>query len=62
MRATKPDGDGRSDGKRIVLLRVVSSRTRTGRQLQHGCVLTFAQLRQQHDLPVGKLKGVMMNV
>jgi hypothetical protein len=47
---------------RIVLLRVVSSRTRTSRQLHYGRVLTFAQLRQQNDLPVGKLKGVMMNV
>ena len=49
-----------SDGKRVVLLRVVSGDTRAGRQLQHGRVLTFAQLRQQDDLPVGKLKGVMM--
>jgi hypothetical protein len=29
--------------------------------VQHGRVLTFAQLRQQHDVPVGKLKGVMMD-
>ena len=33
-----------------------------GRQLQHGRVLTFAQMRQQHDLPVRKLKRIMMNV
>jgi hypothetical protein len=32
------------------------------RGLAGGRVLTFAQLRQQNDLPVGKLKGVMMNV
>jgi hypothetical protein len=33
-----------------VHLRVVSGGTRTGWQLQHGRVLIFAQLRQQHDL------------
>jgi len=31
-------------------------------QLQHGSALTFAQMRQQDDLSVGKLKGVMMNI
>jgi hypothetical protein len=30
--------------------------------LQHGGVLTFAQLRQQHDPPIRELKGVMMGV
>jgi hypothetical protein len=43
-------------------LRVVHWDTRTCRQLQHGSVLTFAQMRQQDDFSVWKLKGVVMNV
>jgi hypothetical protein len=31
-------------------------------QLQYSRVLAFAQLRQQHDFSIGKLKGVMMSV
>jgi hypothetical protein len=30
--------------------------------LQHSGSLAFAQLRQQHDFAIGKLKGVMMGV
>ena len=30
--------------------------------MQHGGVLTFAQLRQQDDLAVRELKGVVMDV
>jgi hypothetical protein len=62
LRATKRDGNGQSDGKRVVLLRVVSGDTRAGRQLQHGRALTFAQMRQQDDFSIGELKGVMMDV
>jgi hypothetical protein len=31
-------------------------------QLQDGRVLTFAQLRQQDGLSVGKLEGIMMDI
>jgi hypothetical protein len=37
-------------------------RGRIGRQLQYGRVLTFAQSRQQHDLPVRKFQRVVMCV
>jgi hypothetical protein len=30
--------------------------------LQHGGVLTFAQLGQQNGLPIRELKGVMVDV
>jgi hypothetical protein len=30
--------------------------------LQHGHALTFAQSIEQHDLPVGKLKRIVMRV
>jgi len=32
------------------------------RQLQHGRALAFAQQRQHHDLPVGKLERIVMDV
>src|SRR4029078_6786211 len=35
---------------------------RKRRQLQHGRVLTLAQLPSQDDLPIGKFQSVMMNV
>ena len=44
--------------QRVVPLRFV----RGDRQLQHGRVLPFAQLRQQDNFAVGKLQGIMMNV
>ena len=31
-------------------------------QLQHGRALAFAQQRQHHDLPVGKLERIVMNL
>jgi hypothetical protein len=61
-RATRRDGDDWLHDERIVPLRVVRCDSRECRQLQHGSVLTFAQMRQQDDFSVGKLKGVMMNV
>ena len=60
MPATKR-GDGQLDDERIVPLRVVHCDTRVRRHLQHGRTLTFAQLRQQDDLPVGELHGIMMD-
>jgi hypothetical protein len=32
------------------------------RQLQHSCALAFAETGQQHDMPSGELKGIMVNV
>jgi hypothetical protein len=61
-RATRRDGNDWLHDERIVPLRVVHCDTRARRQLQHGSALTFAQMRQQDDFSVGKLKGVMMNV
>jgi len=43
-------------------LRVVHPDARAGRQLQHGRALTFAEVRQQDDFSIRKLKGVMMRV
>src|SRR5581483_8307230 len=37
-----------------------SRRASGSRHLQHGSGLTFAQPRQQHDLPVGELERVVM--
>jgi hypothetical protein len=34
---------------------------RRSRQLQHGCVLTFAQPGKLHDLTIGELQDVMMH-
>ena len=31
-----------------------------GRELQHGRLLTCAEMREQHDLAVGKLQRIMM--
>ena len=31
-------------------------------QLQHGRVLTFAQMSQQHDLAIGELQRIMMDL
>src|SRR5260221_9745305 len=36
-------------------------RARRSRQLQHGCVLAFAQPGEQHGLPVGELKRIVMH-
>jgi hypothetical protein len=41
---------------------IIGSRLRNGRQLQHGRVLAYAQASEQHDLPVGELKGIMVRV
>jgi hypothetical protein len=60
--ATRCDADDRLHDERVVPLRVVHCDRRADRQLQHGSVLTFAQMCQQDDLSVWKLKGVMMNV
>jgi hypothetical protein len=62
LRATKRASDTRLHGKRILPLRDVQANARAGRQLQHGRVLTFAQMRQQHDLAIGELQGIMMDV
>ena len=35
-------------------------RARSG-QLQHRCVLAFAQLGEQHGLPVGELQRIVMH-
>ena len=48
--------------ERLLPLRVFHRATRAGRQLQDSRALAFAQLRQQDDLSVGELKGIMMNV
>jgi hypothetical protein len=53
---------GRLHDERIVPLCVVHCDAPERRQLQHGRALTFAQMRQQDDFSVGKLKGVMRNV
>ena len=45
----------------LLLLRFGCSMRRSW-QLQHGRALTFAQPGDQHDLPVGKLQRVMVNV
>src|SRR5262249_4374993 len=37
-------------------------RARRSRQLQHRCVLAFAQPSEQHHLPVGELKRIVMDV
>ena len=37
-------------------------RMRRSRQLQHGCVLAFAQPGEQHSLPVGELQRIVMHV
>lgn len=29
-------------------------------QLQHGCMLTYAQMREQHDLAIRELNGIMV--
>lgn len=55
-------GDGQLDGELVLPLCFVCGDTRTGGQLQHGRTLTFAQLRQQNDLPIGKLERIMMDV
>jgi hypothetical protein len=60
--ATRRDNDYGLHDERIVPLRVIHCDTRKRRQLQHGRVLTFAQMRQQNDFSVGELKGVVMNV
>ena len=60
--ATRRDGDDRLRDERSLPLHLVHYDTPEGRQLQHCGVLTFAQIRQQDDFAVGKLKGVMMNV
>jgi hypothetical protein len=62
FRTIKRDGDTKLDGERIVPLRGVRCDVLAGRQLQHGRVLSFAQMRQQNDPPVRKLKRIMMNV
>jgi hypothetical protein len=54
--------DDRLHDERSLPLRIVHWDTRTRWQLQHGSVLTFAQMRQQDDFSVWKLKGVVMNV
>src|SRR6266446_9564041 len=48
--------------ERIALLplRCVHRASRS-RQLQHGCVLAFAQPGEQHGLPVGELKRIVMH-
>jgi len=43
-------------------LRLVCGHGWSDRQLQHCGVLTFAQVRQQHGLPIRELKGIMMGV
>ena len=48
--------------ERTVPLRFVGGHRPTDRQLQHGGVLTFAQLGQQHDPPIRELKGIMVGV
>jgi hypothetical protein len=35
-------------------------KARRSRQLQHGCVLAFAQPGEQHDLPVRELQRIVM--
>jgi hypothetical protein len=37
-------------------------RLRLRGQLQYGCMLTYAQMREQHDLAVGELKGIMVRI
>ena len=49
-------------GERSVSLRLFHHHTRACWQLQHGCALAFAQMRQQDDFPVGELKRVVMDV
>ena len=48
--------------ERIVLLSLVDLDALKRRQLQNGRALAVAQMRQQDDFSVGKLKGVMLNV
>jgi hypothetical protein len=48
--------------ERIALLALCCAhRTRRSRQLQHCCVLVFAQPREQHGLPVGELQRIVMH-
>ena len=51
--ATSCDADDRLHDERVLSLRVVHCDRRADRQLQHGRVLIFAQVSQQHDLAVG---------
>src|SRR5262245_9819730 len=46
----------------IVTLRLVRCCQKKRRQLQHGRVLAFAQLRKQNYLSIGKFESVTMNV
>jgi hypothetical protein len=46
---------------RILLNRVVGN-ARRRRQLQHGCILAFAQAGNQYDLAVGEFQGVVMRI
>jgi hypothetical protein len=38
----------------------LSRRPAGTRQLQHGCVLTFAEIRYKDDLTIGKFQGIVV--
>jgi hypothetical protein len=50
------------DARLSAYIGYIGSRLRHGRQLQHACILTCAQMREQHDPTIGKLKGIMVRV
>src|SRR6266513_917116 len=45
-----------------MLLRIVGWDMQKRWQLQHRCILTLDQMREQDDFAIGKFKSVMMNV
>src|SRR5260370_10169881 len=53
----------RLSDERIALLPLrCVHKARRSRQLQHRCVLAFAQPSEQHGLPVGELQRIVMDV
>jgi hypothetical protein len=46
-------------GNALLLLRFLR-RARSSWQLQYACTLTYAEMREQHDLAIGELKGIMV--
>jgi hypothetical protein len=59
--ASATTGRDGAEAQRPLLLRFLRS-ARSSWQLQHDCVLTFAQPGHEHDLPVGELKRIVMHV
>ena len=61
-RVSDRDENGQYLDEGVLQPGLLSAGVPIGRHLQHGRALTFAQLRQEDDLPIGKLKRIMMGV